>query len=132
GSFNLARGYCRCSGCTPTACVGTRTNCLGKEGLKRGTTRSTGVRNNTGAVCGSAAASRDFASDLPGQASTGIARLVALISPSETKLHLLLAWAQQITAQTVFLDCPVPHEHHGGRHNAISQSTRQPVEITES
>src|SRR5215467_7945939 len=57
GSFSLARGYWRCSGCTPTAWVGTRTKRRGREDRSRGTTRSAGVRGNS-VTAGSAAFTR--------------------------------------------------------------------------
>src|SRR5437764_7904440 len=101
-SLSLARGCCRCSGCTPTACVGTRTNCRGWEERSKGTTRKAGTRGKlltassaarkscdpTGgtsgpgaATCGAAVTSRSSVADLPSLASTANARFVALISP---------------------------------------------------
>jgi hypothetical protein len=91
GSLSEARGRSRCSLCTPTACVGTRTNRLGWGFLNSGMTRSVGTRGATGAsgtTIGIAAAAVD--SVCGDSFSQATARFVALISPlSEMKQPLL-------------------------------------------
>jgi hypothetical protein len=87
GRFKMARGYSRCSGCTPTACVGTRTNRRGCPGTGSGARRSAGPRGLSGTGCGPRAGSRASANGLGGQDSNRGTHFVALITPSETAIH---------------------------------------------
>src|SRR5690242_5127626 len=148
GSFSLARGYWRCSGWTPTAWVGTRTNCRGREDRNKGTTRRAGVRGRfsaTGSVggrsCGPAdktsglaatvhcfgAASRGSAALLPGQGSTGNARFVALISPlrDETSTRAGLGPTSYFCFYFLGID---PTARSVGGQDATPKSRSQPVE----
>src|SRR5271167_4779964 len=81
GSFSDARGHSRCSRCTPTACVGTRTNRRGCGDLSSGRTRKAGRRGEIG-FSGSAGAAPNlaFGSGKKGNSSQASA-LLALISP---------------------------------------------------
>ncbi len=82
GRFSVARGYSRCSGSTPTACVGTLTNrrgCVGPVGPSSGATRRVGTRGTSASDCAPATGSRAFAAGLPDHDSNGGTRFVAPI-----------------------------------------------------
>jgi hypothetical protein len=81
GSFRLARGYSRCSGCTPTACVGTRMNRRGSSGLKSGLQQSTGLGPAGPGPVDRAVASDGVSVVLEGSGFSVGARVVALIFP---------------------------------------------------
>src|SRR5579859_3392027 len=146
GSFSFARGYWRCSGCTPTAWVGTRTNCRGREDRNKGTTRRAGVRgrfsatgSTVGRSCGPAgntsglaatvhclgAASRGSAAVLPGQGSTGNARFVALISPLRDETSASAGFGPTSYCVFYFLEFPSPPVRWGTPrcHSKKSKST---------
>jgi len=89
GSRSEARGLSRCSLWTPTAWVGTRTNCRGAGCFSRGMTRSAGTPITAGS-CGNIGLwiAGEFTLDCEGKSSQSNARLAAAISPlSERKSH---------------------------------------------
>ena len=108
GRFRLARGYSRCSGCTPTACVGTRTKRRGCAGWRSGARRRAGTRGASGISCGPAADSRAASAGSSGHDSNGATRFVALIKPSETPLYSRWLWPNKLNNLTDFLDLPRP------------------------
>src|SRR2546421_11254927 len=95
GSFKLARGYSRCSGYTPTACVGTRAKRRGasilgalKRKIGRGIKYGLGLADEPAIVLSDA-----FAVESLDAAGKVLTLFRAFISPSETQNVLLcLVW----------------------------------------
>src|SRR2546423_1771889 len=89
GRCRVARGYSRCSGWTPTAWVGTRAKRRGAWVL-RSTGRKAGNKSELGAMSGATdAMARASAVAFFATGSKVLARLLALISPSEMQQVLL-------------------------------------------
>src|SRR5260370_13032310 len=108
GSLRAARGYSRCSGCTPTACVGTRTKRRGCDGTRSGAMLSAGTRDTCESGCGPGAAWQDSTAGLADHDSNGITRFVALISPSRTPLPSRWLRHTKLTCPIDFLELPRP------------------------
>lgn len=104
GNLSVARGYSRCSGCTPTACVGTRTNCRGCVSRRSGRTRSAGACTGIamGRVAGAGIAACVVAVAASLFETNKLARFVALISPPEMLLRRGRSWPNA----TDFSNCP--------------------------
>jgi len=103
GRFSVARGYSRCSGSTPMACVGTRRNRRGWLRHRRGARRSAGT---CASGCATIAASRVSAAGLASHNSNAVAGFVALIWPSGTPLHCRWQRPNNLNCQTDFLEFP--------------------------
>jgi hypothetical protein len=104
GSFSVARGYSRCSGCTPNTCVGTRTKRRGCVSRRSGSTCSAGACTGIamGRVAGVGIAARVVAVAASLFKTNKLARFVALISPPEMLLRRRRPWPNG----TDFSNCP--------------------------
>jgi len=110
GSFRVARGYSRCSGRTPTACVGTRTKrrgCVSEENeSRRKGDVDAGRGAGVGIACGPAASTgHAFATLSSGKGNIRLARFFALISPLRRRDFLTMLWSQKSREHQL---CPIP------------------------